>query len=620
MGKNKNCIDGIVPFAKSCGPTSFASLWSIKRALGTDKIGHTGTLDAFADGLLVVLTGHLTHLVPYITSFKKTYRAVVCFGQETDTLDPTGKIISTSPILPSKEQIENILPKFVGAILQVPPVYSAIHVAGKRASDIARSGKEQVVLDARQVFIYENKLLEYKDSASEDGLCYALFEITCSKGTYIRSLARDIAKALGTCAHLVALRRVSVGPFTLEEAALCDSLEDFSIDYGIKSAKNFIPSQRKEEDCVLNDIRNHFMPFTVQTALRCGFRCEQIKEPYIKSFTNGRPLLRKMFKYIEEKEGDFVNSDEVAVFYPSSDFAGMISKKDGKLKYTFVVPQKTFNQKSYKMEIFTWDDVVNGKFLVEWRKKGTSLAIGSFDGMHLGHLALIDKVLEKKLVENTVCGIVTFNSSCHSIKGNYGGDIYTLKQKLKILDEKGLSFAVVIDFSTEFSKMKGEMFIHSLVDLCGMKYLSEGLDFCCGYNNSVDIKKLEFLSRSEGFSLSIVPDVLLDNLRVSSSKIRGAIGAGDFLEAKKLLSRDFCLDCSSLRWAKTVCDGCIIYAADRALCNQILPKEGTYKVLVKLNRLELSADFSLDEESLKLCFDKENHCKDGDIIEYLKFS
>lgn len=158
--KTKNKVSGVMLYAKTPGITSFSSLWSIKHALKTEKVGHTGTLDSFAEGLLVVLSGNLTHLVPHITSFTKTYQAVVCFGKETDTLDPTGDVVKTGAAV-SKEQIEVALKKFTGAVLQVPPVYSALHVDGKRASDLVRGGNE-IHLESRQVFVYKMNFLILK--------------------------------------------------------------------------------------------------------------------------------------------------------------------------------------------------------------------------------------------------------------------------------------------------------------------------------------------------------------------------------------------------------------------------------------------------------------------------
>ena len=153
-----NALSGVMLFAKAPGRTSFSSLSTIKKALGTSKVGHTGTLDSFADGLLVVLVGSLTRLVPHITGFDKDYLALVEFGSETDTLDPTGSVIKTAP-LPTEEAVRAVLPRFLGDIMQVPPVYSALHVEGKRASDAVRRG-EEVSLPARPVHIYSLSLLE----------------------------------------------------------------------------------------------------------------------------------------------------------------------------------------------------------------------------------------------------------------------------------------------------------------------------------------------------------------------------------------------------------------------------------------------------------------------------
>ena len=235
MPKKKKLTDnpsGIVPFAKKSGITSFSSLWSIKHALNTEKVGHTGTLDSFADGLLVVLSGSLTHLVPHVTGFKKTYLAVVCFGTETDTLDPCGVVVRKEKSIPDREAVEKACAKFTGALLQTPPVFSAIHVGGQRASDMVRKGNS-IVLEPRQIFVYSNTLLDFKEPDAENANAYALLQIECSKGTYIRALARDMAEWLGSCAHLSALRRTQVGPFLLEDAACYSLLPAFTIQNGI---------------------------------------------------------------------------------------------------------------------------------------------------------------------------------------------------------------------------------------------------------------------------------------------------------------------------------------------------------------------------------------------------
>ncbi|MCL2800793.1 MAG: tRNA pseudouridine(55) synthase TruB [Treponema sp.] len=195
---------GIIFFNKKPGVTSFDALRDIKRFLGTKKVGHTGTLDKFASGLLIVLAGKALKLSQWFTNCDKKYIGKIRFGIETDTLDPEGVVIAEAD-LPSREKTEQVLAQFTGEILQAPPAYSAIHINGKRASDLARSGI-QPEMKKRPVTIYELKLLSFESPFAE------IF-VHCSSGTYIRSLARDIALAAGSRAHLTALKRTNVGNF-----------------------------------------------------------------------------------------------------------------------------------------------------------------------------------------------------------------------------------------------------------------------------------------------------------------------------------------------------------------------------------------------------------------------
>jgi len=199
---------GFILFNKPPGITSFDALRDIKRALDTGKVGHTGTLDKFASGLLIVLAGKALRLSRWFTHCDKKYMGKIRFGEETDTLDPEGKIIAEAAP-PSREDVEKALPQFSGSIMQAPPVYSAIHVNGKRASDLSRGGKE-VEMKKREVTIYKLELLSWEPP-------FADIFVHCSSGTYIRSLARDIALAAGSRGHLVSLLRTQIAEFNLEE-------------------------------------------------------------------------------------------------------------------------------------------------------------------------------------------------------------------------------------------------------------------------------------------------------------------------------------------------------------------------------------------------------------------
>lgn len=197
---------GLIILNKSSGITSFDALKEIKKELKTSKVGHTGTLDKFAQGLMLVLTERDLKLARWFSNCDKQYIGRIKFGIETDTLDPEGEIISQAP-LPSLEDVEHTLGQFTGDIMQAPPAYSAIHVNGKRASELARSG-ETPEMKKRPVTVYKLELRLWEPP-------FADIFVRCSSGTYIRSLARDIALACGSRGHLVSLIRTQIAGFKL---------------------------------------------------------------------------------------------------------------------------------------------------------------------------------------------------------------------------------------------------------------------------------------------------------------------------------------------------------------------------------------------------------------------
>lgn len=205
--------NGILLLNKPGGPSSARVLGPLKRRFSTRKIGHTGTLDPFASGLLVVMVGTATRLSSWFTRLDKRYTAMVRFGEETDTLDPEGNVLIRRPV-PDPHDIERVVPEFIGRIQQTPPAYSAVHVDGERAYERARRG-EQVEIPPRMVDVHEIVM----QAVTPDR--YRM-EISCGSGTYIRSLARDIARAVGSAASLESLERTAVGPFSVMESDSTD--------------------------------------------------------------------------------------------------------------------------------------------------------------------------------------------------------------------------------------------------------------------------------------------------------------------------------------------------------------------------------------------------------------
>ena len=405
----------IIPFAKPSGITSFISLWQVKHALGTKKVGHTGTLDSFADGLLVLLSGKLTKLVPYITDFDKTYRVLFYFGKETDTLDPEGAVIAEKP-LPVYADFIAAIRQLTGTIEQVPPVYSAVKQAGERLSDRIRRG-EAVTVPPRTVTIYSIDIEEIfyapkadtagsappcsdtgvesleadtgamyprtdmsmahpeADAAalstdqkvsgaekSEEGALQkvlgAVLCVRCSKGTYIRSLVRDIAHCCGSAAYAYALRRTAVGPFTLEQAAGFSALSPFGSAAvnladadSIGTASKSVHDRRAGQDgaCVPDskpvsysvteeEINRAALSLNEEIARAMHFQIAALQEKYYPAFMNGKPISGHWFTGTQPLS----NGGTIAVFYGGC-CAGLITKNGSRFHYETVFNQGRVN-------------------------------------------------------------------------------------------------------------------------------------------------------------------------------------------------------------------------------------------------------------------------------------
>ncbi len=216
--KGKN-ITGWLVLDKSLGMSSTQALGKARWLLDAKKAGHAGTLDPLASGVLPLAFGEATKTINFMMDARKTYEFTVEWGAATTTLDTEGEVIARSDVRPGRDDILAVLSRFIGDIEQMPPKFSAIKVEGKRAYDLARAG-EDVVLKSRTVRVDALNLVDIPD------LDHASFEVHCGKGTYVRSLARDLAAALGTEGHVVRLRRTRVGPFDAEQAISLETLED----------------------------------------------------------------------------------------------------------------------------------------------------------------------------------------------------------------------------------------------------------------------------------------------------------------------------------------------------------------------------------------------------------
>ena len=289
--------EGIILLDKPLGLTSFQSLGEVKRRLGTRRVGHAGTLDKFAEGLLVVLAGRMTRLCAFAATLDKEYIAVITFGLGTDTLDPEGTVTGEGPI-PDRVQIDAAIPAFRGTFQQVPPAYSAVHVGGRRAYEAARSG-EVPLLAPRIVTIEKLELLDF--TAPE-----ATLRISCSKGTYIRALARDMAASMGTCAHVSRLCRTRIGGFFQKDAKRPDQIDP------------------------LTDLLSPGRFFDAAP----GLKRLTLKETWAERVGNGFPLGESCFESVPAGNGIF------GAFTIDGRLVAMVERREGAWRYAATFPEE----------------------------------------------------------------------------------------------------------------------------------------------------------------------------------------------------------------------------------------------------------------------------------------
>ncbi len=292
---------GISLIDKPPGITSFSALSPIKKAVGKCRVGHAGTLDRFASGLLLVLIGPYTKLNPFFTGLDKSYEGRIRFGMSTNTLDPEGEISQYAPI-PDIDTIKDAVQSYRGTFSQVPPKFSAVHVKGQRAYRRALAG-EDVEIAGRSVTI-DSFLIRNWEKPDLD------FSVSCSKGTYIRSLARDIGTYCDSAAYLTSLRRTGIGTFSVDRAVLPDSFV----------AKKHILQGKTLFDSLV------------------GIETRTVKNACVDKIKNGMKLSFEILNgFLDEKIDPEVQ--KYALFDASERLLALVEIIDGKISYRFVMPK-----------------------------------------------------------------------------------------------------------------------------------------------------------------------------------------------------------------------------------------------------------------------------------------
>jgi tRNA pseudouridine55 synthase len=290
---------GILLLNKRPGYTSFESLNAVKKALATGKVGHTGTLDKFAAGLLVVLSGWALKLSPWFDRCDKRYRGTIRFGVETDTLDGEGRPVAAADP-PGREALEQALDQFRGDIMQAPPAYSAIHIGGRRAHELARAGAAPQ-MPKRPVTIYALELCSYTPPLAE-------VYVHCSKGAYIRSLARDLALAAGSRGHLIGLERQRVAGFDLADAVPMES----------------------------PDLAAALRPITPETFKALGLPWAPVEEDAARWLRQGKPPDRIAAAALPDPSPEGAAAPESLALFCGAAFVALMERKAGRWSYGYV--------------------------------------------------------------------------------------------------------------------------------------------------------------------------------------------------------------------------------------------------------------------------------------------
>lgn len=241
MGRRRKgrAVSGWVNLDKGYDFGSTNAVSKVRWLFDAQKAGHAGTLDPLATGILPIALGEATKTVPFLVDADKAYRFTIAWGRTTATYDREGEVIAESDVRPTAEQVEAVLPRFVGEIDQVPPAYSAIKVDGERAYDLARAG-EVVELASRKVNVFSARVAGAPDPD------HITVEIECGKGTYVRAIVRDLAEMLGACGHVSDLRRTRVGRFTEADAVTLEFLEN--LEYEARQSEALLPVETALDD------------------------------------------------------------------------------------------------------------------------------------------------------------------------------------------------------------------------------------------------------------------------------------------------------------------------------------------------------------------------------------
>ena len=512
-GDRSGGLDGVLVVAKPSGPTSHDVVGLVRRLSQTRRVGHGGTLDPFAAGVLPVFLGRATRLVEYHLGATKRYRATICFGETstTDDIDGTRTPIDGPPV--TREAVEAGMLALTGPIRQVPPDYSAVQIEGRRAYQMARAG-QPVELAPRDVVIHEFTLLEWDDT--DPARPVAVTDVACAAGTYIRALARDLGASLGSGAYLGALVRTASGGFTLEDAVGFEALRDGAAGGAGRASR------------------------------RCSGRstpgsrtCPTPRSPGTRSGGSARACRPARRRRSRSPTPRSCSRSARTGASPRSAVPWAACSTRRRCSWTGRPSTVARCPRGLRARSGTPDvETARGLEALERSDRPVFVVVGVFDGLHLGHAYLLEHLVREATARGARPMVITFDHHPDEvITGSAPPLLCDPRERLALLEAAGVEVTVVVHFDQRLRETPYDAFVGQVEARVPVAGFLMTPDAAFGYQRAGTPEALAALGRERGFEVVVVPPFELDGHPVRSSEVRAALGAGDLALATRLLGR-----------------------------------------------------------------------------------
>ncbi len=516
-------VDGILVVDKPVGPTSHDIVALVRRLAGTRKIGHGGTLDPFASGVLPLYLGLGTRVVEFHLGARKAYRATVCFGASSTTDDLEGELTPADGPPPTREAVEGALAALVGTVEQRPPAFSARKVGGRRAYALARRG-ETPELKARDVTFYALDLVSWDETEAERPL--AVIDVACSAGTYVRALARDLGVAVGSAAFLGALRRTASGPFTLDDALPLDAVREAAaagrfgallrpVDAGLDD----LPAIPLEPDELRAVAHGGWVGAATRLPADATGRSESVGARFRLVAPDGALVA------IARRQGARLVPDKVLLDRGQQERTQpeRPAERDG------LRPNRAGRGMTQPVAGIGALRPEHGPLLI---------AVGVFDGLHRGHVYLLRELRRAARRLGARPAVLTFDHHPDEILAGAAPPLLCdPEERLARLERAGVAVTIVQHFDDALRRTSYQDFVAAIRERTTLAGFLMTPDAAFGHERRGTPPALAALGASDGFGVVVVPPFDLEGHPVRSSEVRAAIAAGDLAHARFLLGR-----------------------------------------------------------------------------------